>query len=147
MLYSKFRLELGIPFKYHAIWLRISSTANFSFLSSYKLFKCSKTYLGDINQSLFLQESFKNEFNGNLIKLNNSYRSSKQIFDFLNLIIKNEGVNTVNREGNPVEIIECNDIDEMLNNLIQEIKNYQGKSMGIVVKSFKEAKKIYNSIN
>ena len=46
----------------------------------------------EINQSLFVQENFKKDFKGEIIKLNNSYRSSKQIFEFLNCIIKNEDI-------------------------------------------------------
>ena len=111
-----------------------------------KLFNCSKTYLGDRNQSLFIQKSFKDSFNGDVISLNNSYRSSKQIFDFLNRIIKNNGVNTVNREGKNVEIIEFDSDKEMLEKLISEIKEYNGKSLGIVTKSYKEAKKVYENI-
>ena len=111
-----------------------------------KLFNCSKTYLGDINQSLFIQKSFKEEFDGEIIKLNNSYRSSKQIFDFLNLIIKNEGINTVNRDGKEVEIIEFENNQNMLDSLINTINNYQGKSLGIIAKSFKDAKKVYDKI-
>lgn len=111
-----------------------------------KLFNCSKTFLGDRNQSLFLQKSFKDTFNGDVISLNNSYRSSKQIFDFLNRIIKNDGVNTVNRQGKDVELIEFNNDKEMLNKLINEINQYKGKSLGIITKSYKDAKKIYESI-
>ena len=110
------------------------------------LFICSKTYLGDINQSLFIQESFQNSFNGSLIKLNNSYRSSKQIFDFLNLIIKNEGINTVERNGKDVEILKSDDEKEMLDTLVNMILTYNGKSLGIITKSFKDAKKLYDKI-
>ena len=111
-----------------------------------RLFKCSKTYLGDINQRLFLQEGIKEEFNGDIIILNNSYRSSKQIFDFLNLIIKNEGVNTVNREGKEVEIIEFDDSKKMVDKLIETIKDYKGRSLGIITKNFKVSKKLYDRI-
>ena len=110
-----------------------------------KLFTCSKTYLGDINQSLFKQQKFDQSFNGDVIRLNNSYRSSKQIFDFLNKIIKSEGVNTVNREGKAVEIkqIESN---QCIETLVDEINSYKGKSLGVITKSFKEAKKLYEKI-
>lgn len=111
-----------------------------------ELFSCSKTYLGDRNQRLFVQKSFKDEFNGDVITLNNSYRSSKQIFDFLNRIITNTGVNTVNREGKEVEIKEFLDQKDMLDELVKTINEYKGKSLGIIIKSFKESKKIYEKI-
>lgn len=111
-----------------------------------KLFKCSKTYLGDRNQRLFIQESYKDKFDGDVITLNNSYRSSKQIFDFLNTIIKNNGVNTVNRIGKEVEIIEFDDNTKMLDNLVEVINSYKGKSLGIITKSFKDSKRIYEKI-
>lgn len=111
-----------------------------------KLFSCSKTYLGDRNQSLFLQKSFKDSFNGDVISLNNSYRSSRQIFDFLNRIIVNNGVNTVNREGKEVEVLEFNNDKEMLEKLAMVINEYKGKSLGIITKSYKEAKKIHEKL-
>ncbi len=111
-----------------------------------KLFKCSKTYLGDRNQRLFIQESYKDKFDGDVITLNNSYRSSKQIFDFLNKIIKNQGVNTVNREGKEVEVVEFSDNKEMIDKLIEVINNYKGKSLGIITKSFKDSKRIYERL-
>ena len=111
-----------------------------------KLFNCSKTYLGDINQSLFIQEGFSKDFDGDIIKLNNSYRSSKQIFDFLNRIIKNDGVNTVNRNNKEVEILEFTSNDKMLEKLVKEINEYKGKSLGIITKSYKDSKKIFDKI-
>lgn len=111
-----------------------------------KLFNCSKTYLGDRNQSLFMQKSFKDSFDGDVISLNNSYRSSKQIFDFLNLIIQNNGVNTVNREGREVDIINFEDNNQMIDKIVEEVNNYKGKSLAIITKSFKDSKRLYEKI-
>ena len=110
-----------------------------------KLFSCSKTFLGDRNQGLFLQ-NYNDKFEGDIITLNNSYRSSKQIFDFLNKIIDNKGINTVNRIGKEVEILEFDSENNMIDKLVEEIKNYKGKSLGIVTKSFKDSKKLYNKL-
>jgi len=93
-----------------------------------------------------MQQSFKDNFDGDVISLTNSYRSSKQIFDFLNLIIKNNGVNTVNRIGKEVELNEFDSESEMINHLVKMISEYKGKSLGIITKSFKESKKIYEKI-
>lgn len=110
-----------------------------------RLFSCSKTFLGDRNQGLFLQ-SYDDGFDGDIIRLNNSYRSSKQIFDFLNKIIDNKGINTVNRIGKEVETIEFDNENVMIEKLIEEINNYKGKSLGIITKSFKDSKKLYNKL-
>jgi DNA helicase-2/ATP-dependent DNA helicase PcrA len=101
--------------------------------------------LGDRNQGLFLQ-NYNDKFEGDIITLNNSYRSSKQIFDFLNKIIDNKGINTVNRIGKEVEILEFDSENNMIDRLVEEIKNYKGKSLGIVTKSFKDSKKLYNKL-
>ena len=111
----------------------------------FKLFNCSKTFLGDRNQGLFLQ-SYNDAFEGDIIRLNNSYRSSKQIFDFLNKIIDNKGINTVNRIGKEVETIEFDSESDMIQKLVDEINAYKGKSLGIITKSFKDSKKLYNKL-
>ena len=110
-----------------------------------RLFNCSKTFLGDRNQGLFVQ-SYNDVFNGDIITLNNSYRSSKQIFDFLNKIIDNKGINTVNRIGKEVETVEFDSESMMIEKLVEEINNYKGKSLGIITKSFKDSKRLYNKL-
>ena len=110
-----------------------------------KLFTCSKTFLGDRNQGLFLQK-YNDKFDGDVITLNNSYRSSKQIFNFLNRLIDNKGINTVNREGKEVEVIEYDSENEMIDKLIQEVNEYKGKSLGIITKSYKDSKKLYTKL-
>jgi len=110
-----------------------------------KLFTCSKTFLGDKNQGLFMQ-SYNDKFDGDIITLNNSYRSSKQIFNFLNRIIDNKGINTVNREGKEVELLEFDSNDEMIDKIINEVNSYRGKSLGIVTKSYKDSKRLYDKL-
>ena len=85
-------------------------------------------------------------FNCYIITLNNSYRSSKQIFDFLNKIIDNKGINTVNRIGKEVETVEFDSESMMIEKLVEEINNYKGKSLGIITKSFKDSKRLYNKL-
>ena len=64
----------------------------------------------------------------------------------MNRIIKNNGVNTVNREGKEVEIINFENSDALIDKLSQEIKNYKGKSLGIICKNYKSSKRLYDKL-
>ena len=64
----------------------------------------------------------------------------------LNKIIDNKGINTVNRIGKEVETIEFDSESDMIQKLVDEINAYKGKSLGIITKSFKDSKKLYNKL-
>ncbi len=107
------------------------------------VFGCNKTLVGDFNQKLFLQE-YKDIYDRySIVELNNAYRSTKQIFDFLQTIVSNKGVNSVNREGKEIEFNLFSKEEEEINYLKEIIKNYGGKSLVIVCKSKKMASKLH----
>jgi len=112
-----------------------------------KVFNCNKTFVGDINQKLFVQnyDNILNDFK--IVELNNSYRSTLEIFEFLQSIIKSKGVNGVNRHGKDVEFKMFDNEKIELEYLRKVIKEYSGKSMAIVCKSKKMASKLYLSLN
>lgn len=107
------------------------------------LFNCNKTFVGDFNQKLFIQDynDIINEFK--IVELNESYRSTIEIFDFLQDIIKSKGVNGVRREGKAVKLT-CFDNEKKEIEYLKEIINeYNGKSMAIVCKNLRRANKLY----
>jgi len=108
-----------------------------------RAFNCNKTFVGDLNQKLFLQD-YKDVFNSfKVVELNNSYRSTIEIFEFLETIIKSNGVNGVKRHGKAVEFkLFDNEIEEK-KYLKEVIKEYKGKSLAIVCKNKRQASKLY----
>ena len=111
-----------------------------------RIFNCNKTYVGDLNQKLFEQnyDNFLKEFK--VIELNNSYRSTLEIFNFLQNVIKSKGVNGVKRHGKEVNIKVFNDDKKELEYLKKCIKEYKGKSMAVICKSKRMANKLYLSL-
>ncbi len=106
-------------------------------------FNCSKTFVGDLNQKLFLQ-NYDDVFNNfKVVELNNSYRSTIQIFRFLEKIISSKGINGVKREGKEVKFRSFASEDDEIAYLKDVIKNYKGKSLAIICKSQKKASKLY----
>lgn len=109
-------------------------------------FLCNKTFVGDINQKLFKQDYELLEKEFKVIKLNNSYRSTIEIFDFLNNIIESNGVNGVKRHGKPIVLKRYNSVEEEITFIKNEILSYKGNSLAIICKSYKEAFKLYQRI-
>lgn len=108
-----------------------------------RIFNCNKTFVGDINQKLFMQD-YDNILNSfKIVELNNSYRSTLEIFEFLQSIINSKGVNGVKRHGKDVEfkLFDCE--EKEIRYLREVIKEYPGKSMAIVCKNKKMAGKLY----
>lgn len=107
-----------------------------------RIFNCNKTFVGDINQKLFKQDYDKLLTDFKLIELNSSYRSTIEIFNFLQNIIKNDGVNNIKRHGKEV-VFRCFDTKEKeITYLKETISNYDGKSMAIICRNQKEASKL-----
>ena len=108
-----------------------------------KVFVCNKTLVGDLNQKLFLQnynelyDSFK------VVELNNSYRSTLEIFEFLETIIKSKGVNGVKRHGKEVSFKIFNTELGQKEYVKETIRRYKGKSLAIICKNKRQANKLY----
>jgi DNA helicase-2/ATP-dependent DNA helicase PcrA len=108
-----------------------------------RVFCCNKTFVGDLNQKLFLQNYDDVYNNFKIVELKNSYRSTIEIFEFLETIIKSNGVNGVKRNGKEVEFKLFSNEDEEKKYLRDLIKNYDGKSLAIICKNKKQASKLY----
>ena len=108
-----------------------------------RAFSCNKTFVGDLNQKLFLQNysSLGEQFK--VVELNNSYRSTIEIFEFLETIIKSKGVNGVKRHGKPVEFKTFDSELKEKQYLKKLVKEYEGKSLAIICKTKKQASKLY----
>ena len=80
-----------------------------------------------------------------LITLNKSYRSSYEITTFANKIINRTNVDVVNRHGKNVQIVKYNNIEQKLNYIkrsVEELKNENFKTIGILTKSIKLAQEL-----
>ncbi len=116
------------------------------------MFPCVKTILGDIGQDVSgTKTKILDNFNkldsreSELITLNKSYRSSYEITTFANKIINRTNVDVVNRHGKNVQIVKYNNIEQKLNYIkrsVEELKNEDFKTIGILTKSIKLAQEL-----
>lgn len=106
-------------------------------------FNCSKTFVGDLNQKLFLQNYDDLFSNFKVVELNNSYRSTIQIFRFLEKIISSKGINGVKRDGKEVSVRLFSNEEEEIEYLKSIIRCYRGRSLAIICKNQKKASKLY----
>ena len=114
------------------------------------VFDCNKTILGDINQCI---EKTMNKadlnilckmLNAEYIELNKAYRSTFEITNFANKL-KDINCKKVSRHGEKPKVIECKNISEKIEEIIELNKNY--KKIAILTKNQKEAKEIYINLS
>lgn len=118
------------------------------------MFPCIKTILGDVSQDVSgtqtkILENLKNldSTESEVITLNKSYRSTYEISSFANEIINRKNVDIVNRHGKNVQIVKYNSnmqIIDFINNCLNEFKNSNFKTIGILTKSIKQCEEINN---
>lgn len=121
-----------------------------------KMFKCHKTILGDIGQLInpYNKESSHNDikeiFNKAItIELLKSYRSTIEITNFAQKIIKNDKIIAIERHGKQPKIIDFINNKtqiEYINEQIKKFDNSKYHSMGIICKTQEQADEIYKSI-
>lgn len=105
------------------------------------LFSCKKTMVGDLNQ--ILSDKFDYNFKDcNKLELLNSYRSSKEIFDFINSIVPSNKSVSVMRHGNKPIINKCNDFKDEINKVIELLNSSEGTS-AVICKNSKECSRWY----
>ena len=123
----------------------------------YQLFKSANmTILGDINQSInpFMNVgNYNNIYNISqndtcIINLTKSYRSTMEITNFSrNLLSENIDDECVERHGDEPTIVSFSDKLSMNEKLLEDIKSYSEKnykSIGIITKTARETKVLYN---
>lgn len=120
------------------------------------LFPCPKTILGDFGQSLnptlchSLEDLQKLYPDAELVKLNKSYRSTCEIITFARRIRAVPSLEPVERRGGEPAIISCQSREEELCRLksaVQDFQNSPGASLGIIVKTDSNAKKLYQKLS
>lgn len=123
----------------------------------YQLFKSANmTILGDLNQSInpFMNVgNYNNIYNISqndtcIINLTKSYRSTMEITNFSrNLLSENIDDECVERHGDEPTIVSFSDKLSMNEKLVEDIKSYSKKkfkSIGIITKTARETKVLYN---
>lgn len=122
-----------------------------------QLFDCSKTILGDYNQTINPEEvkAFKDSMADilgediNFVTINKSYRQTEDIAKFASLVGDKTGIELVHRAGKPVDKINtsrANSVDK----LKEIIDNYllDGyKSIAIITRSNADAKRLYSEVS
>ncbi len=118
--------------------------------------QASFTVLGDINQSINRNYSYKNlsELNkifkqASYLELNKSYRSSEEIINYSNKILNINHICSVRRENNiPVEIKDLNEeqTERKLEESIAKMLKQNIKKIAIITKNIKAAKKISKTL-
>jgi DNA helicase-2/ATP-dependent DNA helicase PcrA len=157
LIYCKIRLE-GAPSFDHVKHLLVDemqdyTPVQYSVLS--RLFKCKKTILGDVNQtvnphSAASAESIEQVFpHGETVKLFRSYRSTFEISSFAQRISPNPELVPLERHGQ-VPVVKgfqsnAEEIEE-IKKLITDFKNSTHPTMGIICKTQEQAAFIYNEV-
>lgn len=117
-----------------------------------KLFKCTKTLLGDYNQCLTNNNFYNFEFiknNFKILDINTSYRPTMQIGNLSNFIGSIKNCIVVQRNGEDPKHIISKNYDESIDKLIEEIKNFENKnlkSIAVITKTNCQAIELYDKI-
>ncbi len=157
LIYCKIRLE-GAQTYDHVKHLLVDemqdyTPVQYSVLS--RLFKCKKTILGDVNQtvnpySASSSESIERVFpHGDTVKLFRSYRSTFEISGFAQRISRNPDLIPLERHGQEPVVkgfsSNAEEIEE-IKKLIADFKNSKHPSMGIICKTQQQADFVYREV-
>ena len=125
------------------------------------LFKCFEnskiTILGDLNQTIhpYYNVGTFSEIRGEktspfIVKLDKSYRSTKEISEFSqNIIFKEKAYEVVARPGEKPKITGCGNEKELIDKIIAHVNDYRKKgikSIAIVCKTYAECKNAYSML-
>lgn len=157
LIYCKIRLE-GAPTYDYVKHLLVDemqdyTPVQYSVLS--RLFKCKKTILGDVNQTInpyscSSSESIERVFpQGEVVKLFRSYRSTFEISGFAQRISRNPELIPLERHGQEPVVKGFNsnaeEIEE-IKKLIADFKNSRHPTMGIICKTQKQSEFVYREV-
>lgn len=122
-----------------------------------QMFECPKTILGDYNQTLNVHGAKKNldsisnilSAESKVLELNKSYRSTIEIAQFFNFVGGNENAEVVARHGDKVEFFNSHKHDyvHQIVEIINGFKSSGYNSIGIITKTNREAKNLFEQIN
>lgn len=120
------------------------------------MYPCQKTILGDFGQVwnpcyLHTLEDIKTMYkDADFVVLNKSYRSTCEIMDFAKKIYNMSQLETVERHGPVPQVVCCKDEEERIDFISKQICDFEeggNTSLGIVTKTNKEAKKLYDALS
>lgn len=142
--------------------IAIDEAQDYGLFHYYTLVKTSPqarfSIYGDLAQSISSAANIKdwNEvvnkiFNGNceILQLDKSYRTTKEITNNANLVLDNlllSTANSVERHGKEVEYYKVKNSESELRDIITEWINNDYQSIGIICKTEKEALKLYKEL-
>lgn len=122
-----------------------------------KLFNCSKTILGDYNQTLNPEKVFGYKENLaqimgediEIVSINKSYRQTEDIGKFASMVGGKKGIEFVHRAGKPVDKIKIESASEVktIKSIIDDFEGDGYKSIAIITRSNAEAKKLYEKLS
>ena len=158
LIYCKIRLE-GVNSYDHVKHLLVDEMQDYtpiqySVLS--RLFKCKKTILGDVNQtvnpySASSAEAIEQVFpQGDVVKLFRSYRSTFEISGFAQSISRNQDLIAMERHGEiPAVKGFASNVEEIaeIKKLIADFKSSRHSSMGIICKTQEQADFVYSEVS
>jgi DNA helicase II / ATP-dependent DNA helicase PcrA len=157
LIYCKIRLEGSKNFD-HVKHLLVDemqdyTPVQYSVLS--RLFRCKKTILGDVNQTVNPYSASSSELiervfpQGDVVKLFRSYRSTVEISNFAQSISYNPDLIALERHGKIPEVkhflTNAEEIEE-INKLVAIFKNSKHPTLGIICKTQDQASFIYSGV-
>jgi DNA helicase II / ATP-dependent DNA helicase PcrA len=124
-----------------------------------RLFKCKKTILGDISQTVNPYSASSAELieqvfpHADTVKLFRSYRSTYEIISFAQKIIPSTQLIPMERHGVPPEVKEFGSGKEELDFIKSKVQTFKSSqnanrhgSMGVICKTQREAQSLFNEI-
>jgi len=162
ILYLKLKID-GVEEKYKYKHIAIDEAQDYSILQ-FSILKDlsvnnSMTIVGDIGQGIYyykgvkdfekvISEIFKGE--ANYVILSQSYRSTVEIINFANIVLKKQRNNIkpaipVLRHGRSPEVYKFSNANEfacLMDKVVSEVKGINKKSIAIIGKTYSQCKKI-----
>jgi DNA helicase-2/ATP-dependent DNA helicase PcrA len=158
LIYFKMRLE-GLAKNYdHVKHLLVDEMQDYTpvqYAVMSRLFKCKKTILGDISQTVNPYSASSSEGisqifpQGDTVKLFRSYRSTWEITAFAQRIRRNPELIPMERHGEEPAIRNCNNNQEEIEevkNLISDFRKSSHQSLGIICKTADQAAFVYEEL-
>jgi DNA helicase-2/ATP-dependent DNA helicase PcrA len=157
LIYCKIRLE-GVQTYDHIKHLLVDEMQDYTpvqYAVLSRIFKCKKTILGDINQSVnpysaSTLEGIEEVFpQGEFVKLFRSYRSTWEIVQFCLRIVPNPNLVALERHGEEPRVLGFESANEEMEAIIEMIKVFKAsgnQSLGIVCKTQQQTNMVYQKI-
>lgn len=157
LIYCKIRLE-GMAIYDHVKHLLIDEMQDYTpvqYAVLGRVFKCRKTILGDINQSVnpygaSAAEDIEEVFpQGELVRMYRSYRSTWEISQFASAILHTPGLIAMERHGAKPKVLGFASPEEELTAIREQLKAFETSchhSLGIICKTQQQAATLFNQL-